>query len=335
MSHRPLYPVARKTAQLCQVLKLSPERVLRRAGLPPDYLEYETKGVPAEQFFTLFNALSEEAKRDDLSLFLGKLYAHGPFVPELFAFSCSANIEQGLTRLGLFKPLIAPIRLDIQRYEDRLTLSFFKADSNEPLPDFMAMFEIVYFLERCRTFTAEHITPLAIDLPENVTANSNELAFFGLAPRTAAVPAIHLSLEDATRPLISANDQMLKDILKDLNRRLAARTRQAPVTTRVKNVLVEMLPSGQSSVEEACHRLAMSKRSLQRKLKDEDTSFQAVLETVRSELSLHYLKQQEMTVEEISYLLAYRDPNSFYRAFHGWTGMTPMQARHAPPQNPA
>ena len=44
---------------------------------------------------------------------------------------------------------------------------------------------------------------------------------------------------------------------------------------------------------------------------------------------MHYLKRADMSVQEISYLLAYRDPNSFYRAFQGWTGMTPGEARAA------
>ena len=52
-----------------------------------------------------------------------------------------------------------------------------------------------------------------------------------------------------------------------------------------------------------------------------------MLDTTRADLSMHYLRHGKMSVEEISFLLAYRDPNSFYRAFHGWTGMTPAEAR--------
>lgn len=332
MPHRPLYPVAYKIAQLCQILKISPARVLRRAGLPTDYVAHEGKGSTAAQVFALFDAINAEAKRDDLALFLGKLYAHGPFVPAIFAFSCSQNIEIGLTRLALFKPLLAPLHLDIQRHDDRVTLTFHSADPTLSLPAHIILFEIVYFLECSRIFTGEYIIPLAIDLPEGVTASQDEIDFYGLTPRPAQHPAIHLSIADATRPLISKNAAMLDDVLVDLNQQLASRTASPPITTRVRGALVEMLPAGQASVDDACGRLAMSRRSLQRKLQGESTSYQAVLDSVRSELSLQYLKQDDMTVEEISYLLAYRDPNSFYRAFHGWTGMTPMQARNAAPQ---
>ena len=99
------------------------------------------------------------------------------------------------------------------------------------------------------------------------------------------------------------------------------------MTARVKSALLELLPSGHSSVEAVCDRLHVSKRSLQRHLKNESQSFQTILDSTRSELSLHYLSSSDLRIEEISYLLAYRDPNSFYRAFHGWTGMTPTEAR--------
>ena len=47
-------------------------------------------------------------------------------------------------------------------------------------------------------------------------------------------------------------------------------------------------------------------------------------------MALVYLREQKLSTEETSFLLAYRDPNSFYRAFSDWTGMTPAEARAAP-----
>jgi len=47
----------------------------------------------------------------------------------------------------------------------------------------------------------------------------------------------------------------------------------------------------------------------------------------REELARHYLRRKSLSCTEISYLLGYEDPNSFFRAFHGWTGQTPEGAR--------
>ena len=74
-------------------------------------------------------------------------------------------------------------------------------------------------------------------------------------------------------------------------------------------------------------RLAVSTRTLQRRLGDEGTSFQQELSALREELARHYLTNTACSSAEISFLLGYADPSSFYRAFHDWTGVTPERVR--------
>jgi transcriptional regulator GlxA family with amidase domain len=54
-----------------------------------------------------------------------------------------------------------------------------------------------------------------------------------------------------------------------------------------------------------------------------------VQEATREELAKHYLKSSDLTGAEISFLLGFEDPNSFFRSFHTWTGETPEHARGA------
>ena len=74
-------------------------------------------------------------------------------------------------------------------------------------------------------------------------------------------------------------------------------------------------------------RLGTSARTLQRRLHDDEESYVGVLSRMRQELANHYLHNTELPAAEISYLLGYEDPNCFFRAFRGWTGVTPFQAR--------
>ena len=67
----------------------------------------------------------------------------------------------------------------------------------------------------------------------------------------------------------------------------------------------------------------------QQSLKNEGVSFQSVANSTREELARHYLKSPGISGAEISYLLGYEDPNSFFRAFSSWTDETPDQARTA------
>jgi AraC-like DNA-binding protein len=73
--------------------------------------------------------------------------------------------------------------------------------------------------------------------------------------------------------------------------------------------------------------LSVSTRTLQRCLRDEETTFQAVLTATRNRLPRHYLAIGDLSADQISFLLGYDDPKSFYRAFRTWTGVTPTHAR--------
>jgi AraC-like DNA-binding protein len=72
----------------------------------------------------------------------------------------------------------------------------------------------------------------------------------------------------------------------------------------------------------------LSKRTLQRRIEAEGTSYQQILKETREALARHNLEKTALPVAEISFLLAF-EPNSFYRAFRAWTGMTPESVRHA------
>jgi AraC-like DNA-binding protein len=88
-----------------------------------------------------------------------------------------------------------------------------------------------------------------------------------------------------------------------------------------------MLPAGTATMNAVARELAVSTRTLQRRLRDESTSFQAVLSETREALARHYLSSAGLTAAEIAFLLGYEDANSFYRAFHSWTGQTPERVR--------
>lgn len=327
MSRTDRYPVVQPIRQACRALNLQPARVLRRAGLPEDFLANEGKGLVPADFFSLWEALSAEAGRADLPVHMGTLFSRGPFTSAVFAFSCSPDVETGLKRLALFKPLVGPCHLDIRKTATALQVGFSSVDPGAPMPVSMSAFELVYFLELVRFHTNEEVRPVSVEIAGDGPILSQLERFFAMPVTPGKRTVLSISREDAALPLISENDELWSFFEPRLRRQLAERGRQAPAHLRVKDILFEMLPAGRATVEDVCGRMRMSKRSLQRQLKLEGCSFQSLLDATRSELALAYLSRGEMSIEEISYLLAYRDPNSFYRAFHSWTGMTPQQAR--------
>ena len=82
-------------------------------------------------------------------------------------------------------------------------------------------------------------------------------------------------------------------------------------------------------MKEVSAQLRISPRTLHRRLNQESGSFQNILNRTREDLAKHYLGTSAMSGAEISFLLGYEDPNSFFRAFQQWTGQTPQRARDA------
>lgn len=320
------YNIAQGAQQLSSLMGVDIDAVLRRAMLPRDVLDETGRGVTADQYFACMEAAFALSDQPDLPVTLGQTLARAPFVPAAHAFSCSADVESGLQRLALFKPLVAPCAMQIDLTDDALTLTIGSTDPAARMPGAMSAFELVYFLEIARAGTGHRIAPITAVL----TAPNDHVAdYLGFAPVIGPKVQLVLSRDDARRPLISANAEFLAELEKKLSRELADIQAQHGVAERVRQALIGLLPSGQANADAVCDRLRMSRRSLQRRLSAEGVSFRSILDELRTELSMHYLRRDDMNVEEISYLLAYRDPNSFYRAFHGWTGMTPLEARQS------
>jgi AraC-like DNA-binding protein len=93
---------------------------------------------------------------------------------------------------------------------------------------------------------------------------------------------------------------------------------------RVQALLTRMLPGGGATVEGVARELAVSRQTLFRRLREEGTSFEKVLDDVRRMLALQYLRQR-LPVSEAAYLVGFSSPTSFSRAVKRWTGSTPRE----------
>jgi AraC-like DNA-binding protein len=96
---------------------------------------------------------------------------------------------------------------------------------------------------------------------------------------------------------------------------------------RVEQRLMPILHTGDISADRLACALGMSRPTLYRRLKEEGTTFEIVLDDLRRRLALHYLSGRKVSVNETAYLVGFSDPAAFSRAFKRWTGATPRAAR--------
>jgi len=92
------------------------------------------------------------------------------------------------------------------------------------------------------------------------------------------------------------------------------------LTDRVERLLTARLESGDVSMETIARELGLSRQTLFRRLKTENTTFEKVLDDLRHRLALQYLDGEKKSVNQAAYLLGFSDPAAFSRAFKRWTG---------------
>ena len=102
---------------------------------------------------------------------------------------------------------------------------------------------------------------------------------------------------------------------------------QDNVAAQLKRLLAELLAAGEANADAACRRLKLSRRTLQRRLRAEKTSFQKVLNEVRAVLAVAYLRDKRLKALEVAMLLGYSSISSFTTAFKSWYDMPPAEYR--------
>lgn len=321
------YPLEAGWRPLLKDLGVRPAELFRRAELPEGLLSRLPTTLTSDEWFRLWTALEVEVGTPTFPLDLILAASTESLSPPVFAALCSPDMLTAAQRLRDYKRLIAPMRLDVELNKEGLDLTFDWLKPPGAVPVSLITFEFAYFTMLARVGTREHLVPLAVHStvsPPNAEAFAS---FLGVPIVSGKNNSLRFSREDALRPFLTANEELWKTFEPGLRRRLADLDEAALVRDQVRSSLLEGLPSGRTSVEATCKRLAMSKRTLQRRLRAEGTSFATVLKETRHELALHYLRNTGFTCTEIGFLLGFDETSSFYRAFHAWTGSSPEATR--------
>jgi len=329
MTQAKTFPVDAGWRTLLRDLGVKPADVMRRAGLPEDLLARPQAGLSTAEYFSFWRSL-EAAVGDPLfPLRLVDAITPEVFSPPIFAALCSPNLRLATQRLSQYKRLVAPMALDLTvDKRGALSLSPRWLDALVAPPLSVVASELAFFVRLVQLATREPIHAVQVTMPTIPDPLPEYERYFGASIRKGKAASISFSASDAELPFLTANDAIWQVFEPDLRRRLAELDETASTSERVRALLLESLPSGQASMDSIAGRMAMSKRTLQRRLGEDGVTFQSLVNQTREALARHYLSRTTLSNGEISFLLGFEDPNSFFRAFHDWTGCTPDELRH-------
>ncbi|MCP4003061.1 MAG: AraC family transcriptional regulator [bacterium] len=136
-----------------------------------------------------------------------------------------------------------------------------------------------------------------------------------------------ISMMDSSNP---SADATLRQLLERYAaNQLAAIPTAASFSQRIRACIRTTLPLSCPSADAVAAQFSMSTRTLRRRLHEEGTSYQEILDDVRAELARHHMMEEKRGIDEVATLLGFSDPSAFGKAFRRWTGTTPADFARA------
>ena len=310
---------------------LDGRRILEDLGIDYTLASDPDSRIPYELSHRMWEEASKATQDPSFGITVAECFNPSMLHGLGFSWMASGSLREAFARVLRFQKLI------------NTGANFFAEEDNEEIT-FIADLAIpghthhpVYVLSmlagivRMSRLTAgSEICPTRVTLVQEVpdtepSARINR--FFGSPVEFGAERnSISFSKSTIETPILSANpklarinDQIVIDYL--------ARHDQQSLVAKAQAQIIERLPSGRPNQAEIARVLNMSLRNFQRKLKQEGTSFRELVDTIRKDLAIQFIKEHDRSISAISYSLGFTEPANFTRSFKSWTGMSPKQFR--------
>nr|WP_315188639.1 AraC family transcriptional regulator ligand-binding domain-containing protein [uncultured Albidiferax sp.] len=304
--------------------------VVRRAGFPASVLKDDAP-IATAQFFALWRAIESVSADPAIGLRIAT-GLDGAVMPLAFVAAYHArDFRDALKRVARFKRLCAPEEVSLAETDHRADLVLhWPHAGNACAPPSLVDATMVSLVELGRRGTAERLVPLALALARPAAPRSALERYFGCPVQCGGtVNRITFHRDDLDKLFVTYNKDLLEVLAPELDRRLEHHAASNSVAEQTQWVLRRRLTAGRPDIRSVAAELAMSERSLQRRLTDEGVSFQALLSMTRHQLALDYLVEPSLSLIEVAFMLGYEDQNSFFRAFRQWEAQTPSDWRTA------
>src|SRR6266851_3901663 len=284
-------------------LRLSPETVLRQAGLPMGLFNQEKILVSTEERIEHYD-------------------------PIKIAALSARSFRDAVQRLARYKRLTCPEEIRLVERGNECAVQFVWLLAHEQEPPLLVDVCFAWIVSIGRRGTRRQVNPKRVELQRASAHRKIYEAHFQCPLRYGARQnVIVFDKADVERPFQTHNADLLAIVAPQLEAELTQQLAQKTVGEQVKGILKKLLAGQRPGLDDVARELRLSTRTLQRRLTGEGATFQKLMEDARRELAQHYLLHSALELNETAYLLGYEDANSFFRAFHHWEGTSPGEWR--------
>lgn len=254
-----------------------------------------------------------------------------------FIIHCS-SLGEALVRLAEFFDFCDSFhsvpperRRAFERFGERVRISFYNS-SAEPDGDLQAQSSVLFMMGRFLGWLIGQDLPL-LEVEFTAAEPDNGAKYRELFPCPVRFGgsrhALWVRAECLDWPIIQ-NEDSLRDFLRSAPYPLMTRrstTDQASLSERIRALLGHDFSRPLPVAREIAELLNMSTRTLHRRLKQENTSYQRIKDECRHQAALAYIARPELTISAVAMLMGFQDASAFHRSFKKWTGTSPGDYR--------
>jgi len=325
----------RLIADLLSTMGADVPALLATAGLQAADLQDSQRGLGWAPFERFLKAAVAATQEPALGLLVGerlRINTHGMLG---YAAMNSSTLRQALELLEAYLPLRTTL-VTVQRqvHGTEVWVTF---EAALPLGDLAALIHDAITLTVKNlidqiTFGACEVQRVGLAAPEPAHAALGRQMFGCPVHWGQPFNGLVLSAAALDTPLSSADPASFANAAQLCRDELDRRDAHAPLSIKVRRVMLAR-QHGFPSLEVVARQFNLTARTLHRRLIDEGSSYQQILDEVRQHLAMQHLQAGQLSLQEIAWTLGYTDPANFRRAFKRWTGMPPSAwaPRAAPP----
>jgi AraC-like DNA-binding protein len=309
-------------------LGLSPEALLRQAGLPMALFNQDKILVSTEEFFALYRGIGEASGDPTFGLKLGTEDRVERYDPIKIAVLSARSFRDALQRMARYKQLTCPEEIRVVERGNECVVQFAWLLAHETEPALLVDVCFARIVAVAQRGLGRSLSPRRVEFQRAPAHRELYEAHFRCPVKFKADRnALVFSNADMDLSFATYSAELMAMVAPQLEAELAEQRSHATVSEQAKAILKRLLAGQRPGLQDLATELHLSTRTMQRRLSEQGISFQGLLEDARRELARHYLLHSSLELSETAYLLGYEDANSFFRAFHHWEGTSPGQWR--------
>jgi AraC-like DNA-binding protein len=306
--------------------------LLRRVGLTPELIDEPEERLTVRSQIALLNEAAIALKDDCIGFTLARDHDPREIGLLYYVMASSRTLGEALKRLARYSTVTNEALVFGCREGNRLIVNLSYSGVSRHSDRHQIEFCMFAAVRICRLLTGLDLVPQHFSIAHHRSGDISEMVRFVGTRVEFGADADEFALDVDARglPLVHA-DRYLNDLLLKYCEAALAHRRDDmdELRTRVENAISALLPHGRALVGDVARSLAMSERTLGRKLAGEGLNFTEILQQLRRDLAVRYLNDRKLHVSKVAWLLGFRDVSAFTHAFKRWTGKTPSQMRTA------